>query len=557
MIKRTKEELSNYVTDHRIWQGIPSIEITKSGRMFVTFYSGNGGERLGNFALVIKSDDNGKTFSEPIVAAYKDEQHRCFDPCLWLDPLGRLWFTWSIMPDDATYASVCENPDADNLVWSDAFYIGDDVMMNKPTVLSTGEWLFPIAIWVREMRKSYRHKFDEAKIPGAYVYKTIDNGKTFERLGGADAGYRDFDEHMIIELTDGRLANYIRVDGGIAVCYSYDGGHTWSSPVHTGYGESASRFHIRRLKSGRLLLVTHTDSKYKAVKRTNLTALLSEDDGKTWTHSLLLDNRNWVSYPDAKEGDDGFIYIVYDRERQGTSIEHAYTQAREILMAKVTEEDILAGKVVHPESKLRQIVSKLGKFYDETINYYEEPDRFSDGDLVHLLLTKYSDNVIGKIFEMYDVNCINMNKLDNSKIDRLIDSLENNDADKKSIVMELVKTVRSASSSEIENLPIVQSVRDLILNNIDVDFSVAEIAEKIGISYHYLMHSFKKITGTTITNYKNSLKLSQAKRLLVSTDLSITEIAMQCGFTTSSYFSEVFAKTEGISPSTYRSNLLH
>ena len=33
------------------------------------------------------------------------------------------------------------------LVWSDVKYIANDVMMNKPTVLSTGEWLFPLAVW--------------------------------------------------------------------------------------------------------------------------------------------------------------------------------------------------------------------------------------------------------------------------------------------------------------------------------------------------------------------------------------------------------------------------
>ncbi len=555
MIISTKDELKNYVTDHRIWQGIPSIEITKAGRIFVTFYSGNGGERLGNFAVVVMSDDDGKTFSEPVVAAYKDEQHRCFDPCLWIDPLERLWFTWSIMPDDGTYASICENPDADELVWSDSFYVGDDVMMNKPTVLSTGEWCFPIAIWPREMRSRYKHKYDPNKEPGAYIYRTVNHGETFERLGGADAGYRDFDEHMIVELEDGRLANYIRVDGGIAVCYSYDNGNSWSPPVHTGYGETPSRFHIRRLKSGRLLLVTHINSKHLKVKRTNLAALLSDDDGKTWQHTLMLDDRDWVSYPDAKEGDDGFIYIVYDRERQGTSIENAYTKAREILMAKISEDDIIAGKLVNSESKLRQIVSKLGKFYDESINYYEEPSRYTDEGLAELLLTKYSDRIIEKIFEFYAVNCVNMNKIDSCRLDTLIEALDAEKDDKTNAVIEIIKFVRSSASDKSESVPIIKAVKGIILSNIENDISVKEIAYEIGISSYYLMHSFKKVTGTTITNYKHSLKLSKAKRLLISSELNITEISGQCGFSNPSYFTEVFTKEEGISPLEYRKNL--
>ncbi len=43
--------------------------------------------------------------------------------------------------------------------------------------------------------------------------------------------------------------------------------------------------------------------------------MLSEDDGATWKYSLMIDERDDVSYPDAKEADDGYIYITYDRER--------------------------------------------------------------------------------------------------------------------------------------------------------------------------------------------------------------------------------------------------
>ena len=40
MLITDKNELKKYTTEHRIWQGIPSIEVTKGGRIFSTFYSG-------------------------------------------------------------------------------------------------------------------------------------------------------------------------------------------------------------------------------------------------------------------------------------------------------------------------------------------------------------------------------------------------------------------------------------------------------------------------------------------------------------------------------------
>lgn len=83
--------------------------------------------------------------------------------------------------------------------------------------------------------------------------------------------------------------------------------------------------------------------------RSHLTALLSEDDGQTWPYYLLLDERNEVSYPDAKEAADGMIYVCYDWER--------VTQ-REILMARFTEDDILQGHLSDKRSKLRVLVNK-------------------------------------------------------------------------------------------------------------------------------------------------------------------------------------------------------
>ena len=273
MIRTDKEFLEKYTTGWRLWQGIPGIEVTKKGRIFASFYSGGTGEGRGNAALVIMSDDGGETFSEPIVAAYYEE-HRCFDPCIWIDPLDRLWFVWSIMPDDAVYASVCENPDADELVWSEARIIGYEIMMNKPTVLSTGEWLFPMAVWKRHARKGYRDPYNKDAVSGAWAYKTIDNGETFVKIGAAQVTESAYDEHMFVEREDGSLACFVRTTYGIGVCYSYDGGKNWTDGVNSRYGKSRTRFHISRLKSGRLLMVYHADTD----RRDNLAAFLSEDD---------------------------------------------------------------------------------------------------------------------------------------------------------------------------------------------------------------------------------------------------------------------------------------
>lgn len=367
MLITDKQTLRDFYADHRVWQGIPGIARTNKGRTFVCFYSGGIKEQYGNFTLLTKSDD-GIHFSEPIAATFKEGAYRCFDPVLWLDPLGRLWYIWNVMPGDEVYACVCSDPDADELNWSEEFYIGRGVMMNKPVVLTTGEWLFPIALWQPHVVKGMRHSgLREDDIAGSYVYKTTDNGKTFTRLGCAQVHDRVFDEHMVLEQRSGILKMLVRTKYGIGEAYSYDRGHNWSSGEDSTLGGPNSRFHITRLRSGRILLINHINTQ----KRDNLAALLSEDDGKTFPYSLMLDTRDDVSYPDACQDRDGNIHITYDRERDGKTLEEAYQSAREILIARITEEDILAGRLVSPGSFLQGIASKLGKLAPDAPDPYQ------------------------------------------------------------------------------------------------------------------------------------------------------------------------------------------
>jgi photosystem II stability/assembly factor-like uncharacterized protein len=360
MLITQKEALKQYTEDARLWQGIPSVECTKRGRLFVTFYSGGEGEpRCGNYCLLLKSDDGGKSWSDPIAVAYDGEAARTYDPALWIDPLDRLWFVWSASPDYRVEAAICDDPDAEELVFSDPIRVGFDVMLNKPLVRGE-DWLFPCTVWEPSIVPPAKWGAGPSPHPtGAHVFVTRDAGKTFSLLGSANGENRSFDEHMILENRDGTLSMYTRTTYGIGKATSTDGGATWSPITDSGIPNPCSRFHIRRLPSGRVLLVAH----HEFTGRNNLAAFLSDDDGKTFPHVLLLDGRESVSYPDAAVAADGRIYTVHDRERGARyreSVDYS-NAAREILISSITEEEILAGKLVHPDSYLARPVSALGR----------------------------------------------------------------------------------------------------------------------------------------------------------------------------------------------------
>ncbi|MBQ8836900.1 MAG: exo-alpha-sialidase [Clostridia bacterium] len=335
-----------YIDGNRLWQGVPSMtKDSESGRLWATWYAGGEGEGAYNFALLYTSMDDGKTWKGPVLAIDHEYPVRVFDPNLWMDPDGRMWMFWSQsrFHKDGVYGTwmmYTDNPESENPTWSAPVRVANGVTMNDPVVLSNGDWLLPTAIW------AYANTVEEmAKETNSNVYISKDKGMTWEYLGSVPSyeGSRNCDENMIIEQTDGSLRMLIRTGLGIEESYSYDGGATWTGATDADITNVVSRFYITRLSSGNQLLV-YNDPPEDGKGRSHMTAAISTDDGKTWTHKLVIDERSSTSYPDAVEDADGNIYIIYDRTR---------TEHGQILMAKITEADIIAGETVTESSVLK------------------------------------------------------------------------------------------------------------------------------------------------------------------------------------------------------------
>ena len=84
------------------------------------------------------------------------------------------------------------------------------------------------------------------------------------------------------------------------------------------------------------------------------------------------------------------------------------------------------------------------------------------------------------------------------------------------------------------------------------DVTLDGMAKSFGRSRSYISHTFKKKTGKSLRAYCNDLKLAEAQRLLVTTDLSVTEIGMESGFEDAAYFIRLFRERYGIPPHKYR-----
>lgn len=84
------------------------------------------------------------------------------------------------------------------------------------------------------------------------------------------------------------------------------------------------------------------------------------------------------------------------------------------------------------------------------------------------------------------------------------------------------------------------------------DISIPNISKMFNINANYISQLFKKEAGTTFTEYVTTLRLDYACKLLTDTDDPISEIAEKSGYDDYFYFSRIFKRVKGITPSAYR-----
>lgn len=344
------EKAEHHAVTDRKFTGIPSMAISKGGKIWATWYTGTSpSEDENNYVVVSSSSDGGNNWTEQLIIDPDGEGPvRAFDPEIWIDPTGKLWIFWAqAIGHEGTVSGVWAltsvNPDADSPAWSGPKRLTNGIMMCKPTILANGDWILPASTW--------RLTDNSAK-----VIVSTDNGLSWHERGAANIPQdsRAFDEHMIIERKDGTLLMLVRTKYGIGESISKDMGKSWSELIPSKIQHPSARFFIRRLKSGNLLLVKHGPIDEK-IQRSHLMAFVSKDDGKSWSKGLLIDQRKGVSYPDGQQTEDGTIHIIYDYNR---------TTDQNVFITSFTENDILANdydKSIIRVYNNRRTVSKGGK----------------------------------------------------------------------------------------------------------------------------------------------------------------------------------------------------
>jgi len=106
-------------------------------------------------------------------------------------------------------------------------------------------------------------------------------------------------------------------------------------------------------------------------------------------------------------------------------------------------------------------------------------------------------------------------------------------------------------SETAQAMSAIQKTIEYVNKNYQIATS-REAARITNLSYSYFSRLFKRVMNKSFTEYVNYVRLSEAQRLLATTEKSVTEISMDVGFSTTSYFIETFRKRFGITPKEFR-----
>lgn len=127
------------------------------------------------------------------------------------------------------------------------------------------------------------------------------------------------------------------------------------------------------------------------------------------------------------------------------------------------------------------------------------------------------------------------------------------------LISEAISSIKEISSDDGKNENLQDSqksiIKKYIKENYKRDISAGDVAGILGYSDVYFSKIFKQLFDDTFINYLTNLRIEKAKVLLKDVSFNIKEVGASVGYTDSNYFTKVFKRAVGMSPSEYRGNI--
>ena len=108
------------------------------------------------------------------------------------------------------------------------------------------------------------------------------------------------------------------------------------------------------------------------------------------------------------------------------------------------------------------------------------------------------------------------------------------------------------SSKEKQGSSSVERAKAYIAERYNKDISLDDVSREMDISPYYFSKLFKEETGENFIEYLTSIRINKAKQLISGTDMSMKEICTEVGYADPNYFSRIFKKNVGVTPTEYK-----
>lgn len=119
------------------------------------------------------------------------------------------------------------------------------------------------------------------------------------------------------------------------------------------------------------------------------------------------------------------------------------------------------------------------------------------------------------------------------------------------------KTAKTVvAQTEMSNVQLFNQLVKYLEERVYESISLDELVSEFHFSKTHLSHTFKVHSGQTILTYYNNLKIEEAKRLILDTDMNFSQISNQLNFSSLHYFSRLFKKHTSMSPSEYQNSVI-
>jgi AraC-like DNA-binding protein len=151
------------------------------------------------------------------------------------------------------------------------------------------------------------------------------------------------------------------------------------------------------------------------------------------------------------------------------------------------------------------------------------------------------------------INITNISRI-NENIVYLINGIKSDD--KKTINHFINDITYFCLNEDKEGNSITEKIVHYLQDNFNKAVTLDELSEVFNMSKQWLITLFKKEKGIAPITYLNNYRMKKAKEFLLNQEMNVAEISVACGFETQYYFSNTFKKAFGVSPTTWRKDML-